>query len=183
MEEIKEGIGQQQYLTFCLAGEEYAINILRVKEIIEYDVVTKVPKTPAWIRGVINLRGNVVPVVDLAVKFGMEPSPRTKLSCIIIVEFEGKGEDVVMGVVADSVSQVIEFGPGDIDSPPTFGTRVDVEYLLAMGKLGKKFALILDIDRVLSADELLMSNAIVPDMPEATAVPSEPLAAQEAIAE
>jgi purine-binding chemotaxis protein CheW len=183
MEKIKEGIGQQQYLTFCLAGEEYAINILRVKEIIEYDIVTKVPKTPAWIRGVINLRGNVVPVVDLAVKFGMEPSPLTKLSCIIIVEFERIGDQLVMGVVADSVSQVLEFGPEDVDTPPAFGTRVDVEYLLAMGKLGKKFALILDIDRVLSADELLMSTAVVAEIPEPAPLPPEPAANQVATAE
>jgi purine-binding chemotaxis protein CheW len=180
MEETKEAIGQQQYLTFCLAGEEYAINILRVKEIIEYDIVTKVPRTPVWIRGVINLRGNVVPVVDLAVKFGMEPSLQTKLSCIIIVEFEGNGNQVVMGIMADSVSQVVEFGPEDTERPPAFGTQIDVEYLLAMGKLGKKFALILDIDRVLSVDELLVSTAVASEAPPPTPLPPEASIVQEA---
>jgi purine-binding chemotaxis protein CheW len=183
MEEIKEAIEQQQCLTFCLAGEEYAINILRVKEIIELDVVTNVPKTPAWIRGVINLRGNVVPVVDLAVKFGMEPRPRTKLSCIIIVEFESKGDQAVMGIIADSVNQVIEFGAADVEPPPAFGTRVDVEYLLAMGKLGKKFALILDIDRVLSVDELLTGKAAASEVPPSAPLLLETSTVREASAE
>lgn len=161
MEAIKETQGQQQYLTFCLAGEEYAIGILRVKEIIEYDVVTKVPRMPPWIRGVINLRGSVVPVVDLAIKFGMEPSPQTKLSCIIILEVELAAEASVLGIICDSVSQVVELGVNDIETPPAFGTRVETEYLLGMGKLGKKFALILDIDRVLTTDEIITSAAVV----------------------
>src|SRR5512137_766315 len=97
---------QQQYLTFFLADEEYGINIQRVKEIIEYTSITKVPKVPEWIRGVINLRGNVVPVVDLAARFGIEESPITKTSCIVIVEVELDRERTVMGVIADAVNQV-----------------------------------------------------------------------------
>ncbi len=160
--EIKEqeGAVQQQYLTFFLADEEYAVSIQRVKEIIEYTPITKVPKVPVWIRGVINLRGNVVPVVDLAVRFGMEEHPVTKTTCIVIVEVEQGTERTIMGVLADAVNQVINLAPKDIEEPPAFGTRVRLEYLFGMGKLGKKFALILNIDRVLSAAELLTVSTL-----------------------
>ena len=151
----QEAAVQQQYLTFLLAEEEYAVNIQKVKEIIEYSSVTKVPKVPRWIRGVINLRGNVVPVVDLAVRFGLDERPTTKTTCMVIVEVQQDAENTVMGVIADSVNQVIDLNAQDIEEPPAFGTRVRLEYLAGMGKLGKKFALILNIDRVLSAPELL----------------------------
>jgi purine-binding chemotaxis protein CheW len=156
----KEEMVQQQYLTFFLADEEYAINIQRVKEIIEYTTVTKVPKVPGWIRGVINLRGNVVPVVDLAVRFGLEERPVTKTTCIVIVEVEPDCEGTVMGVIADAVNQVIDLAPEDIEEPPAFGLRVRLEYLFGMGKLGKKFALILNIDSVLSTAELLTVSTL-----------------------
>jgi purine-binding chemotaxis protein CheW len=156
----KEEVIQQQYLTFFLADEEYAINIQRVKEIIEYTTVTKVPKVPEWIRGVINLRGSVVPVVDLAVRFGLEERPVGKTTCIVIVEVEQDTERTVMGVIADAVNQVIDLGPKDIEEPPAFGTRVRLEYLFGMGKLGKKFALILNIDSVLSTAELLTVSTL-----------------------
>jgi purine-binding chemotaxis protein CheW len=178
----KEEIVQQQYLTFFLADEEYAVNIQRVKEIIEYTTVTKVPKVPRWIRGVINLRGNVVPVVDLAVRFGIEERPVTKTTCIVIVEVEQDSERAVMGVIADAVNQVIDLAPKDIEAPPAFGTRVRLEYLFGMGKLGRKFALLLNIDSVLSNVELLTVSGLqspagdvqteasesVEDRPEAT---------------
>ena len=154
-EKEQEAAVQQQYLTFFLADEEYAVNIQKVKEIIEYSSVTKVPKVPRWIRGVINLRGNVVPVVDLAVRFGLDERTTTKTTCIVIVEVQQDAENTVMGVIADAVNQVIELNPDDIEEPPAFGTRVRLEYLAGVGKLGKKFALILNIDRVLSAAELL----------------------------
>jgi purine-binding chemotaxis protein CheW len=144
-----------QYLTFFTAGEEYAVSIGKVKEIVKYEAITTVPNTPAWIRGVTNLRGTVVPVVDLAVKFGLAGSGISKFSCIIISEVLFQGEKLTMGVLADSVSQVIELSDGDIEETPPFGTRVKIEYLLGMGPLGKKFCLILDIDKVLSADEIL----------------------------
>ncbi len=144
-----------QYLTFLTAGEEYAISIVKVREIIEYEAVTTVPRTPIWIRGVTNLRGKVIPVVDLAVKFGMPSSKISKFSCIIITEVIFQGESLTMGVLADSVSQVIELSAQEIEAAPPFGTRVKTEYLLGMGALGKKFCLILDIDKVLSTDELL----------------------------
>ena len=177
----KEEVVQQQYLTFFLADEEYAINIQRVKEIIEYTAVTKVPKVPEWIRGVINLRGNVVPVVDLTARFGLEESPVTKTTCIVIVEVEQDSERTVMGVIADAVNQVIDLGPEDIEEPPAFGTRVRLEYLFGMGKLGKKFALILDIDRVLSNTELLtvstLQSATVETQSDVDNTPGEQLEA------
>src|SRR5271163_4598148 len=144
-----------QYLTFFTAGEEYAISIVKISEIIEYEAVTTVPNTPVWIRGVTNLRGRVVPVVDLAAKFGLPESEISKFSCIIITEVMFQGESLTMGVLADSVSQVIELSADEIEATPPFGTRVKTEYLLGMGALGKKFCLILDIDQVLSADEVL----------------------------
>lgn len=159
MSATKEATNRLQYLTFRIAGEEYAVGILRVKEIVEYGAVTKVPQTPPWIRGVINLRGSVVPVIDLAVKFGLESSPITKWACIIFIELELDSELVVMGVVADAVSQVVDLAAEDIEPPPAFGTNVRVDFLLGMGKLGKSFVLILDIDQVLSTSELLTATA------------------------
>jgi purine-binding chemotaxis protein CheW len=143
-----------QLLTFLLAGDSYAVSILRVREIIEYDSVTRVPNVPPSIRGVINLRGSVVPVVDLAVRFGLGESQVTKRSCVIIVEVDVEGDRLVMGLMADAVSQVIELPPADIEPPPAFGTRVRVDFLKGLGKIGKNFVLILDIDRVLSGEEV-----------------------------
>jgi purine-binding chemotaxis protein CheW len=145
----------QQHLTFMIGGEEYAISLLKVREIIEYDTVTEIPKTPEWIRGVINLRGSVLPVIDLAVKFRQPPSVAGKLTCIVITEVECEGEATVMGIMADSVRQVIDLRPQEIEQPPAFGTRVKVDYLLGMARSGKKFCLILDTEKVLSTDELL----------------------------
>jgi purine-binding chemotaxis protein CheW len=152
-----------QYLTFFTAGEEYAIGIVKVSEIVEYETVTTVPNTPIWIHGVTNLRGRVIPVVDLAVKFGMPASRISKFSCIIVTEVMFQGEKLTMGVLADAVSQVIELSADEIEQTPPFGTRVKTEYLLGMGALGKKFCLILDIDKVLSADELLAVTESVSD--------------------
>jgi purine-binding chemotaxis protein CheW len=152
-----------QYLTFLTAGEEYAVSIVKVREIIEYETVTTVPNTPIWIRGVTNLRGKVIPVVDLAVKFGLPASRISKFSCIIITDVIFQGENLTMGVLADSVSQVMELSADEIEATPPFGTRVKTEYLLGMGALGKKFCLILDIDKVLSTDELLAVTEFVAD--------------------
>ncbi len=165
---------QTQYLTFCIASEEYAVGVLHVKEIIQYESVTRVPSTPPWIRGVINLRGGVVPVIDLAVKFGLGASATTPLTCIVIVELNLNGQSTVMGILADSVRQVVEFGPGDIQPPPPFGARVRVEYLVGMGTRGQDFALVLDIDRVLSSDELLAAAA-TEDTPGAVEVQPQPV--------
>jgi len=145
---------QKQYLTFLLADEECAVNILKVKEIIEYDAVTALPKAPRWARGVINLRGAVVPVVDLAAKFGLEQKPVSKTTCIVIVETRVEDQDVMMGVIADAVSQVLELSQEDIRPVPDFGTRVRMDYLLGMAQSGRKFALLLDVDKVLTTEEL-----------------------------
>lgn len=149
-----EPAGGQQYLTFLLDDEEYAIGILKVREIIEYGTITKVPRTPKWVRGVINLRGGVVPVIDLAVKFGLDARPVKKTTCIIIVETQIDTQLRTMGVVADAVSQVMDLSSDEIREVPEFGTRVCAEYLMGMAQLGKKFALLLDVDKVLSVHEL-----------------------------
>jgi purine-binding chemotaxis protein CheW len=166
-----------QYLSFLLGGEAYAIGILRVREILEYQPPTRVPQTPPSIRGVINLRGKVIPIVDLAVKFGMPPTEATKWTCTIVVETSIGGETAVMGVLADAVNEVIDLLPSDIEEPPSFGTRVKVDYLRGMGRAGQKFILLLDIDRVLSADETAVGNLVAAtSVPAATApeVPQRP---------
>src|SRR5258708_15643706 len=172
----------QQYLTFMIGREEYAVSLLKVKEIIEYDTVTQVPKTPEWIRGVINLRGSVVPVIDLAVKFRQAPSVAGKLTCIVITEVQSEvqndvqssvqhgDEAAVMGIMADSVRQVIDLRPQDIEEPPTFGTRVKVDYLLGMARSGKKFCLLLDTEKVLFTHALLE----LPDLAERATGESQP---------
>ena len=149
-----------QYLCFRLADEEFAIGILRVREIIEYETVTKVPAMPPWVRGVMNLRGGVVPVIDLTVKFGLPEGPVTKRTCIVIVEVALDGEPAVMGIVVDAVSQVLELSPADVVPPPAFGTSVRVDYLVGLGKFGDRFVLLLDIDRVFSAVELLKAASL-----------------------
>jgi len=168
----------QQYLTFMIAGEEYGISLLKVKEIIEYDTVTPVPKTPEWIRGVINLRGSVVPVIDLAVKFRLPSSVASRLTCIVIAEVQCGSEATVLGVMADSVRQVIDLKPNDVEQPPAFGTRVNVEYLLGMARSGKKFCLILNTDKVLSTDELLeLPDTVEEPVPESEVSPEAPAVA------
>lgn len=159
MTDSATALGASQYLTFCIDEEEYAVGILRVREIIQYEAITRVPSTPPWIRGVMNLRGSVVPVVDLAAKFGIPPRPLLATTCIVILEVSLDGQQNVMGVLADSVDQVIELAASDIQPPPAFGTRIRVDFLSGMACLGKKFALILNIDHLLSTDELLLTQA------------------------
>ena len=157
-----------QYLTFSVAGEEYGVSIVKVREILEYGAVTRVPRTPEHVRGVINLRGRVVPVVDLAVRLGLPASAVTRRSCVVIVEVKVDGEDVVMGIMADAVSQVIELDDAEIEAPPSFGTRLDVGYLKGLGRAGRGFVLLLDIDRLLSAGETEQLSALAAS-PEAEA--------------
>jgi purine-binding chemotaxis protein CheW len=144
-----------QYLTFRIADETYAVGILKIREILRYETVTKVPTTPQSIRGVLNLRGRVVPVVDLAVRLGLPESTVTKWSCVIIVETELDGEQTVMGVMVDSVKEVIELLSNEIEPPPPFGTQVRVSYLTGMAKCDNKFILILDIDEILASEEIM----------------------------
>jgi purine-binding chemotaxis protein CheW len=144
-----------QYLTFCIADEVYAVDILRVREILRYETVTRVPTTPASIRGVLNLRGSVVPVIDLAVRFGLPESTVSKWTCVIIVEVELDGEQTVMGVMVDSVRQVIELRPEDIEPPPAFGAQVRVSYLQGMARSETGFIMVLDIEPVLASEEMM----------------------------
>jgi purine-binding chemotaxis protein CheW len=144
-----------EYLTFTLEGEQYGLTIRRVMEILEYQPVTVVPGAPASIRGVINLRGSVVPVVDLAGKFGLPISPVTKWTCLVIVEATLGGDTTLLAVVADAVNDVVPFAETDIAPPPAFGTRVRLDYLLGLGKLEGALVLLLDADRVLTLEELL----------------------------
>ncbi len=149
-----------QYLTFYVAGEEYAVTILKVTEIIECVSLTHVPGTPPWIRGVLNLRGAVVPVVDLAVKFGLAPTELTRRTCVVMIELEHEEDRLVLGVMADSVHQVVELGPDQIQPPPSFGPRVRVDCIQGMGVSGDAFVVLLDIDRVLSSSEILAASLV-----------------------
>lgn len=143
-----------QVLTFGLGGETFAMPIVHIKEIIEYGQVTRVPMLPPFIRGVFNLRGAVVPVVDLASRFGGEPSAVGRRTCIVIVELALADAVLVLGVVVDAVSAVLEISPADIEPPPAFGARLRTDFIRGMGKVGGRFVVILDVERVLSVDEL-----------------------------
>jgi purine-binding chemotaxis protein CheW len=143
-----------KYLTFALADEEYGIGILKVKEIIGMMAITPVPQTPSYVKGVINLRGKVIPVVDLRSKFDMESIDYTDRTCIIVVEIEGKEERIQIGIVVDTVSEVINVREDDVEDTPTFGTRVSTEFILGMAKIEGSVKILLDIDAVLSAKEL-----------------------------
>jgi purine-binding chemotaxis protein CheW len=143
-----------QYLTFMLAGEMFAIGILAIKEIIEYSSLTPVPMMPSSVRGVINLRGAVVPVMDLLARFGKPPSPVTKRSCIVIVEVANTDERQVIGVAVDAVNEVLDIAPDDIEPPPAFGARLRSDFIHGMGKVKGKFVILLDLDHALSMDEI-----------------------------
>jgi len=143
-----------KYLTFSLAGEEYGISILKVKEIIGMMPITTVPQTPPYVKGVINLRGKVIPVVDLRSKFGLDSMEYTERTCIIVVEIPGMGKMIPMGIVVDSVSEVLNIKAGDIEETPSFGSRLDTDYILGMAKVGGGVKILLDIDRVMNAEEM-----------------------------
>ena len=148
---------EQQYLTFLLSGEMFAIGILNIKEIIEYGSLTEVPMMPGFIRGVINLRGSVVPVVDLSVRFGRSRTEISRRTCIVIIEVENADaskQDI--GVMVDSVSEVLEIPRSEIEPPPAFGARIRVDFMHGMGKVAGKFVIILDANKVLSVEELSM---------------------------
>jgi purine-binding chemotaxis protein CheW len=144
----------QQYLTFVLGGETFAIGILRIKEIIEFSGLTTVPMMPACIRGVINLRGAVVPVLDLSARFGRSATAATRRTCIVIVEVEADGEHQDIGVIVDAVNEVLEIPASEIEPAPSFGTKLRPDLIRGMGKVGGRFVIILDTDRVLSTDEI-----------------------------
>jgi purine-binding chemotaxis protein CheW len=143
-----------QYLTFLLSGEMYAVGILNAKEIIEYSNLTEIPMMPAFIRGVINLRGSVVPVVDLSARFGHTQSEIGKRTCIVIVEVLQGDDKNDLGIMVDAVSEVLEIPGSEIEPPPSFGAKIRADFIAGMGKIGGKFVILLDIQRVLSVDEM-----------------------------
>lgn len=145
---------QDQYLIFTLGGESFAIGILGVKEIIEYGSLTPVPMMPEVVRGVINLRGAVVPVVDLARRFGRASTAINKRTCIVIIELTLGGERYDVGVMVDAVNEVIDIARNEIEPAPSFGARIRTDFIGGMGKLAGRFVIILDVDRVLSMDEI-----------------------------
>jgi purine-binding chemotaxis protein CheW len=164
-----------QYLTFMLGGEVFAIGILSIKEIIEYNSLTEVPMMPACIRGVINLRGAVVPVMDLSARFGKPATAVTKRTCIVIVEIEADGERQDVGVTVDAVNEVLEIPPADIEPAPSFGANISTDFIHGMGKLNGKFVIILNTDHVLSVDDVAAlahtaatsAEAVTPDQARA----------------
>ena len=143
-----------QYLTFKLAEEVFALDVAKVREILEFSSVTTVPQAPDFMRGVINLRGSVVPVIDLRLKFGMSATEQSVDTCIIVAEVEMAGETIQLGAMADSVQEVSELEPGQIEAAPHIGTRLNTGFLKGMGKQDNNFVMILDIDRVFSTNEL-----------------------------
>ena len=151
---VAETIESTQYLTFKLEEEIFALDISKVREVLDFTAITKVPRTPEFMRGVINLRGSVVPVVDMRLKFGMTKTENTVNTCIIIVEINLDGETTVLGALADAVQEVIELESGQIEPAPKIGTRLTTDFIQGMGKRDEGFIIILDIDRVFSADEL-----------------------------
>jgi purine-binding chemotaxis protein CheW len=144
----------RQYLTFKLGDEIFALDVAKVREVLDFTTVTRVPRTPAFMRGVINLRGSVVPVVDLRLTFGMTSTQKTVNTCIVVVEVTLDGESVVVGALADSVEEVIDLEPDQIEPPPTIGASVRTEFIQGIGKRETGFLIILDIDGVFSAAEL-----------------------------
>lgn len=144
-----------QYLTFKLDTEVFALDITKVREVLDFTALTKVPRTPDFMRGVINLRGSVVPVVDMRLKFNMSRTEQTVNTCIIIAEINLDGDKLVLGALADSVQEVIELEPGQIEPAPRIGTRLNTEFIKGMGKRDDQFIIILEIDRIFSTEELL----------------------------
>ena len=161
-----------QYLTFKLDEEVFALDISKVREVLDFTTVTKVPRTPEFMRGVINLRGSVVPVVDLRLKFGMTKTEKTVNTCIIIVEVAVDEETTILGVLADSVQEVMDLGPEHIEPAPKIGTRLNTAFIKGMGKRDNRFIILLDIDKIFSTDEL----ALVQTTGQIAAAAEEPAA-------
>jgi purine-binding chemotaxis protein CheW len=148
------GLSAEKYLTFHLGSEEFAIPVLKVREIMRVQEVTSVPQTPPWVKGVLNLRGKVIPVVDLRVKFRLPTLDDAQRNCIIVVEVAAEGQVVLVGAIVDAVSEVIAFTQADVDPPPDFGDGVSMKYLLGLAKNKGKVKALIDIDHLLSSSEL-----------------------------
>jgi len=166
--------GEQQYLTFAIGEEEFAVPVLRVREIVTYGPVTRVPSAPPWIRGVVNLRGGVVPVVDLGTKFGLPAVATSRRTCIVVIEVALAGEQTAMGVVADAVQEVTALPPADVEPPPPFGSKIRIEFLVGLYRTERGFLQLLDIDKVLSTDELLAATSLEAPPEDAGAGAAEP---------
>jgi purine-binding chemotaxis protein CheW len=147
-----------KYLTFQLGKEVYGIEILKVQEIIGMMPVTRMPKTPDFVRGVINLRGKVIPVIELRLKFGLESREDTDRTCIVVVQVAVAAGTVTMGLLVDEVSEVLNVLQEQIEAPPSFGAGVDIDFILGMGKVGQKVVMLLDTDKVLSVEELALAT-------------------------
>jgi len=145
-----------KYLTFTLADEAYGIGILKIREIIGMMPITSVPLTPPFVKGVINLRGKVIPVVDLRLRFDMEAAEYSERTCIIVVEIEGQAGTIQIGIVVDAVSEVLNIKAEDIEETPTFGVKLHTEYILGMAKMERSVKILLDIDRVLNSEEVIV---------------------------
>jgi purine-binding chemotaxis protein CheW len=160
-----------QYLTFKLGDEVFALDITKVREVLDFTTVTRVPRTPEFMRGVINLRGSVVPVVDLRLKFGMTRTENSVNTCIIIAEVTVDSETAVLGALADSVQEVLDLEPASIAPAPKIGTKLKTDFIRGMGKQNDRFVIILDIDKVFSSDELALVQTEAPpeDTPNASA--------------
>lgn len=155
--EKNEDIGSRlagKYLTFKLADEEYGLEILKVQEIIRMQTVTRVPRTPDYVRGVLNLRGKVIPVIDLRSKFGMDTQEDTDKTCIIVVQVENGDHRIVMGVIIDEVREVLDIAADSIEDTPSFGASINTEFIIGIGKVGESVKMLLDIDKVLTASEV-----------------------------
>ncbi|HUL23917.1 MAG TPA: chemotaxis protein CheW [Thermodesulfobacteriota bacterium] len=155
MKRIKTLEGKK-FLTFLMANEKYGLEILKVREIIGIMDVTPVPTTPAFVRGVINLRGKVIPVVDLRLKFGMDAKEDTQRTCIIVVHLTRESQEMIMGIIVDEVSEVLDIDQDQIEPPPSFGADIRTDFILGMGKVNQRVVTMLDIDRVLSEREIAL---------------------------
>ncbi|MBF0299146.1 MAG: purine-binding chemotaxis protein CheW [Oligoflexia bacterium] len=148
-----------KYLTFRLAEEEYGLEILKVQEIIGLMAVTRVPKMPKYVRGIINLRGKLIPVIDMREKFLLPDVEDTEKTCVIVVQTQTKEEKLIMGIIVDTVSEVLNIGQNELEPPPSIGSKLDTEYMLGIGKVHNRVVILLDIDNVLCETELhLVSN-------------------------
>lgn len=165
---FEESTGSIQFLTFHLANEVFALQITKVREVLEFTSVTKVPRVPEYMRGIINLRGSVVPVIDLRLKFGMSKTEKSVNTCVIIVEVEIAGEVILLGALADSVKEVMDMEVSQIEAPPKIGSKLNTDFLKGMGKDHEEFVMILDINKVFSADEI----AFVKDVSDSAPAPA-----------
>ncbi len=152
----KEG----KYLTFNLAEQEYGLSILKVKEIIGLMPITVIPQTPPYIKGVVNLRGKVIPIIDLRLKFSIVAAEYTERTCIIVVEVAAAGRMILMGILVDSVSEVLNIKAADIEETPLFGASLNTEYILGMAKAAGAIKILLDIDKILSSEEIKAADSI-----------------------